>query len=106
VGTVTALGRGPNLPIRLSKSWVKNSSPAVGAVCMEEEHIILLPHMDCPSRLGQLGMTRLITVLHFLKFSSGGLLILVPMFYGNLIPIQHHYNNCTTPLHMGVDPTH
>lgn len=27
-----------NLPIRLSKSWVKNSSPAVGAMCMYEEH--------------------------------------------------------------------
>jgi hypothetical protein len=24
----------------------------------------------------------------------------------DLIPTQHHHNNCTTPPHMGVGPTH
>jgi len=26
--------------------------------------------------------------------------------YGDLIPTQHHHNNCTTPPHMGLNPTH
>jgi hypothetical protein len=26
--------------------------------------------------------------------------------YRDLIVTQHHHNNCTTPSHMGVDPTH
>lgn len=53
------------------------------------------PHMDpTPMCLGVVSLLCSVSVR------------ITPLKKMGLISTLHRYNNCTTPLHMGVDPTH